>query len=25
MPGNDAAVAAPAAGQVLDGGSRYGN
>jgi len=25
MPGNDAVLAAPAAGQVLDGGSRYGN
>jgi uncharacterized phage protein (TIGR02218 family) len=25
MPGNDAAMAAPAAGQSLDGGSRYGN
>jgi uncharacterized phage protein (TIGR02218 family) len=25
MPGNDAVVASPAAGQVLDGGSRYGN
>jgi uncharacterized phage protein (TIGR02218 family) len=25
MPGNDAVLAAPATGQVLDGGSRYGN
>jgi uncharacterized phage protein (TIGR02218 family) len=25
MPGNDAVLAAPAAGQALDGGSRYGN
>jgi uncharacterized phage protein (TIGR02218 family) len=25
MPGNDAALAAPAAGQPMDGGSRYGN
>jgi hypothetical protein len=25
MPGNDAAMAAPAAGQPMDGGSRYGN
>jgi uncharacterized phage protein (TIGR02218 family) len=25
MPGNDAAMAAPAAGPSLDGGSRYGN
>jgi uncharacterized phage protein (TIGR02218 family) len=25
MPGNDAVVATPVAGQVLDGGSRYGN
>ena len=25
MPGNDAVVAAPAAGQPMDGGSRYGN
>jgi uncharacterized phage protein (TIGR02218 family) len=25
MPGNDAVLAAPAANQVLDGGSRYGN
>lgn len=25
MPGDDAVVAAPAAGQVLNGGSRYGN
>ena len=25
MPGNDAVVASPMAGQVLDGGSRYGN
>ncbi|HVV29124.1 MAG TPA: DUF2163 domain-containing protein [Rhizomicrobium sp.] len=25
MPGNDAVMAMPAAGQVLDGGSRYGN
>jgi uncharacterized phage protein (TIGR02218 family) len=25
MPGNDAVLAAPAAGQVLDGSSRYGN
>jgi uncharacterized phage protein (TIGR02218 family) len=25
MPGNDAVVAGPAPGQVLDGGSRYGN
>jgi len=25
MPGNDAVVAAPEPGQVLDGGSRYGN
>ena len=25
MPGNDAVVASPTAGQVLDGGSRYGN
>ncbi|HEU0095528.1 MAG TPA: DUF2163 domain-containing protein [Rhizomicrobium sp.] len=25
MPGNDAVLAVPAAGQVLDGGSRYGN
>jgi uncharacterized phage protein (TIGR02218 family) len=25
MPGNDAVLAIPAAGQVLDGGSRYGN
>jgi uncharacterized phage protein (TIGR02218 family) len=25
MPGNDAALAGPAADQPLDGGSRYGN
>ena len=25
MPGNDAVLAAPASGQVMDGGSRYGN